>query len=271
MKQWIHQLTSGNEQPMYLLLLDETNSQKSKENQFFVYGGVFFDLNILENLHVSLHKIRQKAGYERIDELKFDTNTRPKHVTPEAFNKAKSDILDICSEYRVRFIAYVVHHELARKHPLEQKIAWASNEVIVEFNILLQKEKTTSVCLFDNLPFPNDIRFMKGLFQEGLTTSTAKTPQIAKRTLMYGTTGSGMSYINSIPDIILGSFRYCVNASKETDAFNAILPKVHKLFHRWTGSSEENVLEYGLLLRPLNNKFYQGATNILLSKLKIAR
>lgn len=65
----------------YVLLAGETNQQPSEQARFFIYGGVFFPAAAIPDLHDLVRAVRADAGYQRTGEFKFDTRSRPQHVT----------------------------------------------------------------------------------------------------------------------------------------------------------------------------------------------
>jgi hypothetical protein len=47
---------------MHILLADETNKEPSKDAQFFVYGGIMFQIDKLPILDWEIEKIRQASS-----------------------------------------------------------------------------------------------------------------------------------------------------------------------------------------------------------------
>jgi len=48
---------------MFILLTDETNTQPTDDIKFFAYGGLFFPIEKLPDLHTEIETIRKEAGY----------------------------------------------------------------------------------------------------------------------------------------------------------------------------------------------------------------
>jgi hypothetical protein len=71
-------------------------------------------------------------------------------------------------------------------------------------------------------------------------------------------------------DIVLGSFRYCVNESAKDEAGKAMFPGLVRLM--WTGARDGKryVRERGLTLRPevVQSRRYQGEYEELLKRLQ---
>lgn len=66
----------------------------------------------------------------------------------------------------------------------------------------------------------------------------------------YASTCDGASHISSVADIVLGSFRYCVNEEDKDIAGRELLPLVVRMMWHKRKGDEINVMEKGLTLRP---------------------
>jgi len=256
---------------MYALLLDETNKERTETSRFFLYGGVFFHLDTASALHREMKTIRERAGFKETDLFKFQTHSRPKSVSKDKFNQAKEKVLSLCEKHKVLFIAYMVSHNVAYSQSLQKKIEWASKEIIYQFNEYLARHKEKGIVIFDNLPFKGGVKYLRELFCKGITTATTRNnPQIPKNIVGYSISTIGASHLNSIMDIILGSFRYCVNANRINNIVKKLLPKVRNLMY---GIEDRNgnkyVREFGLLLRPHLNLFYEDEDKEILSRLGV--
>lgn len=255
---------------MQILFLDETNVIQTKINNFFIYGGIFFSAEQAAILHKRIIEIREKADYKAGDLLKFDTHTRPPHVSAHLFNTAKEELINACIENKVLFIVYIVHHNIAQRHSLETKIQWASNELINQFDIILKQQKDYGVVIFDKLPFKAEFRYISKLFNSGITTATTqKTPHIPTNILSYSMSTAGASHFDSATDVVLGAFRYCVNAESTSKAAKKLFPMILKLIYGHIGKDgKKTVGEYGLLIRPHLHLAYKPEYDTLISKLK---
>jgi len=255
---------------MRILFLDETNTELTKISNFFIYGGIFFPAEIAHNLHLKIVELRNKAGFKPRDQFKFDTHSRPSSIPIDAFNQAKDKLINLCIDSKVLFIVYIVHHGIARKHSLKTKIEWASNEIINQFDSILRLEKDCGLVIFDKLPFKGEFRYINNLFNDGITTSTSQNaPHVPTNILGYSMSTSGASHFNSATDIILGAFRYCVNAEDSSGAAKKLFPKILNLLYGQIGKDGKKAVgEYGLLIRPRRNMLYSSEYDKLLKKLK---
>lgn len=112
-------------------MTDETNVRESKEGDFFIYGGLIFSAEQMVRVTTDIELIRAKRGFSPGDKLKFDTNSRPKGMTPQTYTAAKNDVVRSCLDAGVKFIAYMVLHKIAKEE--RQKGEFALNSVLVAF------------------------------------------------------------------------------------------------------------------------------------------
>ena len=73
---------------------------------------------------------------------------------------------------------------------------------------------------------------------------------ILNRILLLAETTQGESFASSAIDVILGSFRYCVNEPENHRATRAMLPPVVRMMWNRRDGDTVYVREYGLLFRP---------------------
>ncbi len=92
---------------MYLMVTDETNRMPRDNVDFFIYGGLFFPLDLLGPLDLAVESIREEAGYKPEDSFKFDTNSRPPHVPLDKCTEAKRKLVKFCLDNGCKFISYV--------------------------------------------------------------------------------------------------------------------------------------------------------------------
>ena len=234
----------------YVLLTDETNQQPSEQARFFIYGGVFLPCSALPDLHELVRAARADAGYQRSDDLKFDTRSRPAHVTRAQHTAAKRRILEGCAQLDIKFVAYVVLHEIARERSLEQLVRWGVNTVLSTFQRFLEREDEWGMCIVDRLPFAHGHRSLEETFQLGLQMPNNRR-RVLSRVLMLAETTQRESFISSAVDVILGSFRYCVNERERHRATAAMLPHIVEMMWSRREGDTVYVREYGLLFRPI--------------------
>lgn len=232
-----------------MLFTDETNKEHAPNAKFFIYGGVFFPAEKLAELHALVEKTRFNNSFQDGDSFKFDTRSRPNHVTREKYTAAKRDILNGCHQLGVRFIACLVLHEIAPNRSVQELVSWGANGVIAAFDHFLEEEGATGICTVDRLPFKQGYQYLEDKFQHGLTFPGGRSRRL-ERIHLFASTCQGASHANSAIDIILGAFRYCVNERSRTPATYAMFPVVASMmWHKRVGDTIY-IRDYGLLLRP---------------------
>ena len=109
---------------LYLLFTDETNLRPSTVSKFFIYGGVFFPADRLSEIHTLVENVRREYGFRPGDEFKFNTRSRPDHITLEQHRDAKRAVLNACAQLDVRFVACLVLHDIAISREGEELVGW---------------------------------------------------------------------------------------------------------------------------------------------------
>lgn len=256
---------------MHILLTDETNQQPSSEAKFFVYGGLFFPVEKLTALHDGIESIRRSAGYRDEDELKFHTRSRPEQVSHDAATQAKREVLALCTDAGCRFIVHLILHDIIANQEQDQQVQWAADYVIGRFNEFLREENGHGICVVDNLPRRSEFRYLSDKFTRGLTLDNGSTIRL-DRVKLLASTCIGASHAASAMDIVLGSFRYCINSPSNVEAAKEMLPKVMSMmWHKEVGDTRY-VRNRGLIFRPniveIRVEEYRLEYEALLSQLK---
>jgi hypothetical protein len=206
----------------------------------------------LADLHDGIAEIRKKAGYGPEDELKFQTAARPKHVSIEQCTQAKNAVVDLCIHLGCRFIAYVVLHAIAKGQGVETVISWGATTVIGKFNFFLTTQRSKGVVVVDRLPQASEYGLLTQRFTHGLTfpDDKSKTPVLLDRIVLFASSCSNASHASTAMDIVLGSFRYCINQPKNVDAARTMMLNLSKLI--WCEREGEHLyaFERGLVFRP---------------------
>lgn len=234
---------------MYLMVADETNQRPSKDVRFFVYGGLLFDINKLHELDSEVSKIRLKAGYKDSDEFKFDTRTRPTYVSQEKFLQAKNDVVNLCIKLQCKFLVHIILHDIIANQDLDQQVEWAADYVIGRYNMYLNDVNDDGICVIDNLPIKGQFKYLSDKFVTGLSMSTGKATKL-NRIKLFAASCVNASHANSAMDIVLGSFRYCINNPKNPDAAKALIGKVSDLLWGEKVGKDYHVIGRGVVVRP---------------------
>ncbi len=238
---------------MHLLLTDETNMRPSRDATFFVYGGILFPLDLLSVLDKEIALIRNDAGFLPGDPFKFATPTRPDYVTQEAHTTAKKRLIDVCYTNGVKFIVHVIHHGIIKNQDQDRQVQWAADFVIGRFNKYLIEKGDDGICIVDNLPVTRQFQYLSDKFSSGLQLSTGRTLRL-DRIKLFGATCINASHANSAMDIILGSFRYCINNPCNIPAARGMMAKIINLMWHHRVGDTYHVGDRGLIIRPGLNK-----------------
>ena len=238
---------------MHFLFTDETNLPNDPTANFFAYGGLIVPPDKLTKLHESIARIRQATGYQPEDQLKFQTSARPPHVSLEQCTNAKNDVVELCVQLGCRFIAYVVLHAIAKKRPIEEVIAWGASHVIGKFNFFLNTVAADGVVVLDRLPQASEYSLLTDKFTKGLTFPDGQHV-VLDRIRLFASSCSNASHASSAMDIVLGSFRYCINQPKNVPAARKMMSNITKLIWCERNGDDLYPFERGLIFRPKDIK-----------------
>lgn len=253
---------------MYLLLTDETNLKAGENVEFFSYGGVIVPASKLPELHTRISEIREANDYLPGDRLKFDTNARPKHVSIGAATKAKREVIAACIACECKFIAYVILHQIARNTPLEKTIQWGADHVIGKFNFFLQCQDAYGIVAMDRLPDGVEFDYLSNKFTGGLLMQDGEKINLDRITL-FSSTCINASHLTSAMDIILGSWRYCINNPFNSAAAKSMMADITKLIWCVRDGKDLYAFEKGLIFRPkqVMRKDYSEKYDLLLKNI----
>lgn len=234
---------------MHLLFLDETNKEPTERIRFFLYGGLFIPADKVGTIHSEIEGARIRYGYAPLDRVKFDTNVRPKTVSQENCTKLKQEIIELCYRNGCKFSVLVLHHKIASKQNPEAKFLWSSAGIIGHFNYFLSKEVNDyGLVLVDRLPIKSPENHLEDIFTHGLDIDGKR--QKLDRIAGLGSVSIGASHLSSAIDVILGTFRFCVNNLSEDPKIKSMLCSVARMLWHKEINGVKYVRERGLLIRP---------------------
>lgn len=238
---------------MYWLFTDETNTT-DKEGDFFIYGGVIVTPDTAGKLHAAVEQIRHKYGYKDGDQFKFQTKSRPPHVSVEDFAAAKAEANRALLDHGAIVLIYVVLHDVARNQTIETMTEWALNTLLYHFdvNFLGQINDVGAVCI-DRLDPNQAYSYMKDKFANGVTFPNGAKVKL-RRVIHYSMSSDGASHLSSLADIALGSMRYAVNFAtgqgREDVARKVLQPVAAAMWHKVAPDGSHTVDGYGFLRYP---------------------
>ena len=253
---------------MYVLLTDETNLEASAAVRFFTYGGLIVPIANIPALHTKVLDIRKQAGYGPTDRLKFETKSRPKHVSVEAATKAKREVVAVAIDSGCLFVACVVLHAIAKNQGIEKTIQFGANSVIAKFNTYLTQQRSHGIVAMDRLPKGSEFEYLSEKFTKGLALPKGEA-QTLDRIVMFSSTCINASHVSSVMDIVLGTWRYCINQPKNTAAAKAMMAEFVKLIWHVKHGDNIHAHEMGLLFRPMDVKHppYKAEYDALLKQI----
>lgn len=238
---------------LHVLFTDETNLPADPNAKFFAYGGLIIPADQIVKLDGLIAAARIEAGYQPTDELKFETHARPKGVMVDFASKAKRAVVQACIDCGCRFIVYVVLHAIAKNTPQKELISWGADHVIGKFNYYLSQNLSHGLVVVDRLPGAAEFSYLSTKFTQGLKIKDEGTVPL-DRIKLFASSCSNASHLSSAMDIVLGSFRYCINQPKNIEAAKTMMANVTRLiWHRRDGDTI-HALELGLVFRPRNIK-----------------
>lgn len=237
---------------MYWLFTDETN-KTSADGDFFIYGGIAIPADRIAELHNSIEAIRAEFGFAATDQLKFQTASRPATMTIETWRKAKSAVIDAALHSNCQLMAYFIHHGIAAPHSDTERMHMALNALIAHYDMrfLANKESVGAVCI-DRLDSSGGFDYLRDRFQKPLDLPDGREPKL-ERIVHYSISCDGASHMSSVVDVVLGAFRYCVNAasgSGNDEVARQLIPRVVELMWSMRVGDEETVSMYGYLPYP---------------------
>jgi hypothetical protein len=253
---------------VYLMYGDEADAEQGRGQKFFLYGGIFIEQSQAWPVHLRIEELRKHTGFAPQDSLKFASSTKPKTVTADAHRKIKSAVIDLAGELGVIFCTYIFLHAIGRSQEQSDLILYGANTVLSRYNEFLAEKNEHGVAQLDRMG-KNGFDYAKEKFQLGLNFGLGRSRRL-DRLISVGFTCDGASHLASMADILLGSFRYCVNEPEKGIAGKAMLPKLMPLMWTATRGGKRFVRERGLNLRPkdVRSPDHQQEYEALLNRLQ---
>jgi len=114
--------------------------------------------------------------------------------------------------------------------------------------LFLQEKGDYGFCIIDNLPTKSQYKYLVRKFTEG--NNVEGKLKAMNNISMFATTCSNASHYSSAMDIILGSFRYCINNPKNVEAAQEMLNNVTIMMWGEHDGKEHKVIGKGFIFRP---------------------
>jgi hypothetical protein len=238
---------------MYFFYCDETNLQD--HNQFLIYGGLSIPEDNASDLSDRVDEIRREAEVEEDFLLKF--NPGPPNLDHQEFISLKQDIIEVAIEHECKIFTSMIHHgvidggnvNLARRNEI--------NRVIFNFHQYLGDEY--GLVLFDRFDDGEIDNHLREKFSIGLRGLPHADPYQLNNILGLHYSTIGQAHFPSIVDIVLGSFRFAINAfsldqDEHLDTAETILGLLEPLFMR---NEEGRVSRSSLNFSPMVIRHWQ--------------
>lgn len=197
---------------MYLLYCDESNLEK-KDNDFFVYGGLVIEAQAAYSLSLAIEAIRQTAGIRPDYILKF--NPRPDNLSHKDFTDLKQAIIEAAISHGCIFLTSLILHNVATNPDNARRNE--INRICYHFDCYLHRPQSHGLVLIDRFDDKQIDGHLREKFSIGVTGLPYSKKIRLERIIGFHYAAIGQSHFNSVTDIILGSFRFAVNAFTRQD------------------------------------------------------
>jgi len=214
---------------MRLFYCDESNLNDA--TPFLVYGGAVIKSS---NALSFSHKIDElRENFEIPPDFNVKFNPRPKHLNHQQFIDFKQSLIELAIENEVKFIVSIVAHQLA-KNPNIARL-YEINRVSYHFDCLLNRTDDTGIVLIDRFSDPKIDHHLREKFSIGISGDRLPFSDSIRldRIIGFHYSAIGQSHFTSLIDVILGSFRFAINAvlnKKHVKSANTIIELLKPLF-----------------------------------------
>ena len=233
---------------MHLLYCDESNLEE-RNGDFFVYGGLIVDAGAALVLTQAVDKIRRDFGVPNDVVLKF--NPRPDQLNHQQFSTLKQAVIETAAGHGCIFLASMILHDIASS--ADEARRNSINTICYHFDCYLIRQGSHGLVLIDRFNDGQIDAHLREKFSAGLTWADSKEHTRLERIVGYHYSAIGQSHLAGVIDIVLGSFRYAVNAHTRKDegrlkSAAKLLPLLAPLFFR--ERDDGNVSELSLMFSP---------------------
>lgn len=233
----------------YFMIADEADQNLDKS--YFVSAGVFIPTRNNLEIHERISEIRKRYGFRPEDDLKSSSGSKPVGVDREAHTEAKNAVLDLAAEYKCKACCYIVPSKVAKGQELKTRHEWSVNTLLGKFDsFLCQKDNRSGTAYFDHTTDFKQADHLKSSFAGLIDGKYGKIKY--KKITGVGTTQNGMSHLNSLTDIVIGSFRFVVNEQDKDKVGRILLTKLAKImWHTRTSDGTISYRDFGFVVRPV--------------------
>ena len=151
----------------------------------------------------------------------------------------------------MKFCACVISHALARNQSHDDLVLFGANAVLGKFSAFLSENRSYGCVILDNIPVKQPFVYLKEKFQTGLTFPDSPPIRLDRR-LEFSQASDGTCHLCSVADVMLGSFRYCVNEPDNEEAGKVMFSALGSMMWSRERNGKKDVSDCGLVLRPAN-------------------
>lgn len=211
-----------------------------------LYGGLMIPGENAKLLSVEVDDIRREFGVDANFKLKF--NPGPNGMVHLTFASLKQRLIEAAIRHGAKLIVYLILHDIARSPDEARRNG--INSVSYHFDCLMNRLGGPGIVLIDRFNDQGN-QIEAHLTQKfSMGVNLPYTPQARLQNILgFHYSSIGQSHFPSLIDVILGSFRFAVNA--HTRAMNGHLETAHNI------------------LRMLEPLFFREPTNGPVSELSI--
>ncbi|HDS1136301.1 DUF3800 domain-containing protein [Stenotrophomonas maltophilia] len=197
---------------MYLFYTDETNLDPA-QSDFFVYGGLTVPSDRARQLSEAMDALRTRFGLPPGAMLKF--NPAPAGLDHDQFKALKQAVVELAIEHGCQFIATLTLHSIARNS--DEARRFAINTIAYHFDGFLNARGTHGLVLIDRFTDAQLDEQLRDRFAVGVRGLPYSPTMRLQNIVGFHYAAIGQGHFGSLIDIVLGSFRFAVNAFTRGD------------------------------------------------------
>ncbi len=236
----------------YLLFADEANPEQTDPAKFFIYGGVFVPIEKTGHIHRAIEELRIAYDFESLDQLKFQTRSKPKHISIDQHTEMKAAVYKIAAANNVKFCGYAILHAIAAKKNHATLVEWGANILLAKYNQFLSEGGSKGWANFDRINTAKPYKYLQDKFANRVEIDGI--PVTLENIVGYSFTCDGASHLSTLADILIGGFRYILNEPTRDVAGKRIVSSLGPLFWGQMKDGVNFIGDRGLVLRPTGVK-----------------
>ncbi len=255
---------------MYLMFADEAD-QDALDKNFLVYGAIYVPSAKAHLVCQEINSSRKRYGFAEGAPLKFSTGTIPDGVTRADHAALKGEMLEIAKSHGISAACYVVFHGVAKNQDKEDKLKWAINTLCQNFDKYLKSSSSDGgFAFFDRTTDFKQEMYFKEIMAHGLPKYDGDRIPIP-RVLGINSTREGLSALNSLCDVVVGSLRFVFNEPDKDIVGEKLFKQLAGIL--WGEKSRDGktwyVLNNGIIFRPktINAEQYEADKQATLNML----